>query len=86
MLHCCETQLKGEKFRQQVVTDNLPVKFLIQLETRTHFYIPFSETRKYCSNIGTEMRNYFTMRRLNLLHRPLKQPVILRSFFWIIKY
>ena len=30
MLHCCETQLEGEKFRQQV-TDNLPVEFLVQL-------------------------------------------------------
>ena len=29
MLHCCETQLEGEKFRQQV-TDNLPVEFLVQ--------------------------------------------------------
>ena len=87
MLHCCETQLEREKFWQQV-SDNLPVEFLVELNflDEDAFYIPFLETRKYCSNIGTEMWNYFTMRRLNLLHRPQKQPVILRYFFWIIKY
>ena len=32
MLHCCETQLEREEFWQRV-SDNLPVEFLVQLNS-----------------------------------------------------